>query len=370
MVKKERAAMGVLITALVIALLLFVASSVGLICFGRCCDSDTPTALRRQPAHFGAAYQRRSDRLWMEHVFWTRQVMVSFLGGLGDLDAALARLNRNQKDIAEHVGRVYGVWAGHDLHTLLLEHICIAVALTAQAKAEYDENEALISAEEAEAAAAEAAAAEAAAAEDAAAEDAAAEAEAGEPGEVEMPPAEAGEAEMPPAEAGEAEMPPAETGEAEMQPAEAGEAEMPPAEAGEAEMPPAEAGEAEMPPAEAGEGETTEGPGNGPELLRRFLRVSRVHRYDAEGRCPPPEGLTAAEYYALWVRNAGEIADHLSSLRPRTWRRVAIFHGMLQHLRLTAEELNLRLAGRWDDDAAHVDAVTEQILGMSRMLSR
>lgn len=62
-------------------------------------------------------------KLWEEHVWWTRMVIVSFAAGLPDFDAALGRLMRNQGDIGGAIRPFYGVAAGDQLAALLRDHI-------------------------------------------------------------------------------------------------------------------------------------------------------------------------------------------------------------------------------------------------------
>jgi hypothetical protein len=66
------------------------------------------------------------ERLWIDHVIWTRQVIVSSLAKLPDVQTALDRLLYNQ----EQLGAVFG---STRLATLLREHILISVALVGAA---------------------------------------------------------------------------------------------------------------------------------------------------------------------------------------------------------------------------------------------
>lgn len=66
------------------------------------------------------------ERLWIDHVLWTRAVIISAVAGLPDKDAALRRLLQNQNQIGRALGSDL-------LATLLREHIQIAVALVAAA---------------------------------------------------------------------------------------------------------------------------------------------------------------------------------------------------------------------------------------------
>jgi hypothetical protein len=59
------------------------------------------------------------DKLWEDHVTWTRVVIIGFAAGSPDLEPALARLLRNQVDIGNAVEPFYGAAAGNQLTRLL-----------------------------------------------------------------------------------------------------------------------------------------------------------------------------------------------------------------------------------------------------------
>jgi hypothetical protein len=73
-------------------------------------------------------------KLWEDHITWTRLAIVSFAGGLPDLQATEARLLANQVDIGNAIKPYYGRTAGNRLTALLKEHILGAVALLRAAK--------------------------------------------------------------------------------------------------------------------------------------------------------------------------------------------------------------------------------------------
>lgn len=74
------------------------------------------------------------DKLWEDHVTWTRMYIMSVTSGLADTDAAAQRLLQNQVDISNAIKPIYGNQAGNQLTSLLKEHILIAVDLLAAAK--------------------------------------------------------------------------------------------------------------------------------------------------------------------------------------------------------------------------------------------
>jgi hypothetical protein len=92
--------------------------------------SSTRSATISQQGFRGAM-----DRLWEEHVAWTRMAIVSFAAGLPDLPATEARLIRNQTDIGNAIKPFYGAAAGTRLTALLKTHILQAVAVLQAAKA-------------------------------------------------------------------------------------------------------------------------------------------------------------------------------------------------------------------------------------------
>jgi hypothetical protein len=81
------------------------------------------------------AFRSSMDKLWQEHVAWTRMAIVSFAGGLPNLNATEARLLRNQVDIGNAIKPFYGTAAGTQLTGLLKTHILQAVAVLKAAKA-------------------------------------------------------------------------------------------------------------------------------------------------------------------------------------------------------------------------------------------
>jgi hypothetical protein len=74
------------------------------------------------------------NKLWEDHVTWTRMYIISATSGLADADAAAKRLLQNQVDIGNAIKSFYGETAGNQLTALLNVHILTAVALLAAAK--------------------------------------------------------------------------------------------------------------------------------------------------------------------------------------------------------------------------------------------
>lgn len=72
--------------------------------------------------------------LWEEHIVYTRNFIISTLGGLEDAGPIAERLLRNQDDIGNAVKPFYGEEAGKKLTGLLREHILIAADIVTAAK--------------------------------------------------------------------------------------------------------------------------------------------------------------------------------------------------------------------------------------------
>ncbi|MGH2732009.1 MAG: glycosyltransferase [Actinomycetota bacterium] len=77
----------------------------------------------------GFSLRRAMYRLWVDHVIWTRQYVVSAIAGAADAEAAAGRLLKNQEDMGNAVAGFYGEEAGAALTDLLKAHILIAVDL-------------------------------------------------------------------------------------------------------------------------------------------------------------------------------------------------------------------------------------------------
>jgi hypothetical protein len=75
------------------------------------------------------------DKLWTDHVTWTRLVIVDFDANAPELKADVARLLRNQTEIGNAIKPYYGAAAGETLSRLLRTHIEEAVPVLAAAKA-------------------------------------------------------------------------------------------------------------------------------------------------------------------------------------------------------------------------------------------
>src|SRR5205823_5560857 len=68
-------------------------------------------------------FRQAMNKLWEDHVSWTRLFIVSSLANLPDKQATTDRLLQNQVDIGNAVKPFYGDDAGNKLTGLLKEHI-------------------------------------------------------------------------------------------------------------------------------------------------------------------------------------------------------------------------------------------------------
>jgi phage terminase Nu1 subunit (DNA packaging protein) len=100
--------------------------------------SEPPCAGMRQASKASAAavdVKMAMRKLWEEHITYTRNYIISELGGLPDKDAIAQRLLSNQDDIGNAIKPYYGEAAGKQLSTLLRDHILIATEVVDAAKA-------------------------------------------------------------------------------------------------------------------------------------------------------------------------------------------------------------------------------------------
>lgn len=65
-------------------------------------------------------------KLWIDHVLWTRNFIISDIASLEDKSPVLQRLLKNQDDIGSSIKPFYGEEAGNKLSALLKEHIELA----------------------------------------------------------------------------------------------------------------------------------------------------------------------------------------------------------------------------------------------------
>jgi hypothetical protein len=82
---------------------------------------DTDAPLKNSVVNLKMAERK----LWIDHVGWTRNFIVSDLAALPDKEILLQRLLKNQDDIGASIKPYYGDESGNKLTKLLREHISI-----------------------------------------------------------------------------------------------------------------------------------------------------------------------------------------------------------------------------------------------------
>jgi hypothetical protein len=110
--------------------------------FGLAGGASLPAAraMTEKKAAGSAALIPQSDfrsgmrKLWEDHIAYTRNFIISALGGLEDTPKIAERLLRNQDDIGDAVKPIYGDEAGKKLSALLRDHILIAADIVKAAK--------------------------------------------------------------------------------------------------------------------------------------------------------------------------------------------------------------------------------------------
>src|SRR5919198_1952272 len=73
--------------------------------------------------------------LWVDHIVYTRNYIISFAAGLPDTNIVAQRLLKNQEDLGNAIKPFYGNEAGDKLTSLLKGHILGAVEILKAAKA-------------------------------------------------------------------------------------------------------------------------------------------------------------------------------------------------------------------------------------------
>ena len=80
------------------------------------------------------AIHEAMDKLWTDHVTWTREVIIDFFAKSPSLKPDRARLLRNQTEIGNAIKPYYGAAAGNKLSKLLHTHIMEAVPVLTAAQ--------------------------------------------------------------------------------------------------------------------------------------------------------------------------------------------------------------------------------------------
>jgi hypothetical protein len=97
-------------------------------------DTQSPAGMAMPSTGKVIALHEAMDRLWTDHVAWTRSVIVDFDANAPCLKPDLNRLLQNQVDIGNAIKPYYGTAAGNQLTALLHTHIMEAVPILTAAK--------------------------------------------------------------------------------------------------------------------------------------------------------------------------------------------------------------------------------------------
>lgn len=81
-----------------------------------------------------ADFEMTLNKLWEDHITFTRNYIISDLANLADKTEVANRLLRNQDDIGNAIKPFYGEEAGKKLAALLRDHILIATEVVTAAK--------------------------------------------------------------------------------------------------------------------------------------------------------------------------------------------------------------------------------------------
>jgi hypothetical protein len=115
----------------IIAAVVMVASS-----FSSVGSSNSSVAMPEMVAAYPTSMSLtlKMRELWLDHIDFTREYVVSALAGLPDVVSLNGRLLENQDAIGRIMGSYYGSESGQRLAGLLREHILIATAVVAASK--------------------------------------------------------------------------------------------------------------------------------------------------------------------------------------------------------------------------------------------
>lgn len=96
----------------------------------------TPATVVCDNSSAGVELKTDMNKLWEDHIVWTRNVICCLVDNLPGSEQAVNRLLKNQEDIGNAIKPYYGEEAGNKLTTLLKPHITIAAEVVKAAKAD------------------------------------------------------------------------------------------------------------------------------------------------------------------------------------------------------------------------------------------
>ena len=99
-------------------------------------SKDTTAMVSEMPMTDNSSHELKiaMNKLWEDHITWTRNVILCLADGLPGADQAVKRLMQNQEDIGNAIKPYYGNDAGNKLTELLKSHIAIAADVVKSAK--------------------------------------------------------------------------------------------------------------------------------------------------------------------------------------------------------------------------------------------
>lgn len=122
-----------------------IASIILLFSFSSCASSDgnkdtnneNPIMKAEMPMADNSGHELKiaMNKLWEDHVTWTRNVILCLVDEVPGADQAVNRLMQNQVDIGNAMKPYYGEAAGNKLTELLKAHIAISADVVKSAKA-------------------------------------------------------------------------------------------------------------------------------------------------------------------------------------------------------------------------------------------
>jgi hypothetical protein len=101
-----------------------------------CDDSDDNTIVGASSSEL--TLRSNMDKLWEDHIAWTRNVIFNVMDSLPGMNEEVARLLKNQEDIGNAIKPYYGNAAGDQLTALLKTHITGAADVLVAAKSNGD----------------------------------------------------------------------------------------------------------------------------------------------------------------------------------------------------------------------------------------
>lgn len=115
--------------------IIYDAHTYSLYCCMKCQEEDSKEKICKSSIRRIIDFQKDMRQVWSDHVFYTRNYIISTINDLPDTEFTLNRLLRNQEDIGRLIGGVYyNEKVRQAITNLLKEHIAGAGAIITEAK--------------------------------------------------------------------------------------------------------------------------------------------------------------------------------------------------------------------------------------------